>query len=46
MKLLLTADWHINDYPNYNREPFARLNAFLLLADRCIEVAQQHLRKH
>lgn len=41
MKVLITADIHINDYSNYNYEYRSRFNQYLLLANRLVEIGQQ-----
>jgi len=41
MKVLITADIHINDYSNYNYEYRSRFNQFLLLAHRLVEIGKE-----
>lgn len=43
MKLLITADLHISDYPNHNlfRDPLFRLHQFNRLSDRLIEIHKE-----
>ncbi len=42
MKILFTADVHINDYHPYNLEPGFRLQQFVRLADRMVQVIREH----
>ena len=41
-RLLITADWHIADYPQYNAEPGSRLSQFEALAHRIVAMAREH----
>lgn len=42
MKVLITADIHIDDYANYNYTDKARLNLYLKLAERLVELSKQY----
>jgi len=47
MKILISADIHIDDYPDYNYSYRSRLKQFNLLADRLIEIGNQYnCREH
>ena len=41
-KLLITGDIHIHDYKDYNLENDFRLNQFLSLANRYVEIANEY----
>lgn len=42
MKLLLTADWHINDYKNFNPYVGFRLQQFIKLAYDTVEIGKKN----
>lgn len=41
MKFLITADWHIDNYSDYNHYPNFRLDQFLKLAHRVVEIGKE-----
>ncbi len=41
MKWLITSDIHIDDYPQFNPETSYRLNQFITLAHRYVEIAKK-----
>lgn len=42
MKVLITADVHIDDFPSYNYEKKSRLNQYITLANRIVELGKIH----
>jgi DNA repair exonuclease SbcCD ATPase subunit len=42
MKILISSDWHIGDYADYNYSFRSRLGQFSLLSKRLIEIADQY----
>lgn len=42
MKVLITADIHIDDYSSYNYTDKFRLNQYIKLADRLVEIGKQY----
>lgn len=41
MRILLTADWHINDYKNFNPSVKFRLHQFIKLAYHTVEIGKE-----
>lgn len=41
MKFLITADWHIDSYSDYNYNPNSRLDQFTKLAERIVEIGRE-----
>jgi len=41
-KWIISADWHISDYPDYNFKEGARLEQFITLAHRLVELGKNY----